>query len=55
MSDLDRFLEVERASDALEAERELAEAEAEGFDRLTTLEELLEKLAGSPVNPPPPA
>jgi hypothetical protein len=36
--------EIERILDVAEAEHAIAEAEAEGFDKLMTLEQLLDKL-----------
>ena len=44
IADLELLNEIERMIDVAEAERVLAEAEAEGFDKLMTLEQLLEKL-----------
>jgi prevent-host-death family protein len=44
IADLELLNEIERMIDVAEAERVIAEAEAEGFDKLTTLEQLLEKL-----------
>jgi prevent-host-death family protein len=44
IADLEMLNEIERILDVAEAEGELALAEAEGFDQLTTLEQLLERL-----------
>jgi prevent-host-death family protein len=44
MSDFEALCEIERVVDVVMAERALAEAEAEGFDKLPTLAELLKEL-----------
>jgi PHD/YefM family antitoxin component YafN of YafNO toxin-antitoxin module len=44
IADLELLNEIERMIDVAEAERVIAEAEAEGFDKLMTLEQLLQKL-----------
>jgi prevent-host-death family protein len=44
IADLELLNEIERIIDVAEAEQILAEAETAGFDKLTTLDELLEKL-----------
>jgi hypothetical protein len=44
ISDLDLLNEIERMIDVAEAQIVIEEAKAEGFDKLMTLDQLLEKL-----------
>lgn len=44
ISDFELLNEIERIIDVEEAKRVIAEAEAEGFDQLTTLDQLLKTL-----------